>query len=154
MSFTAPDRWARKPREPNPDLRSERATGWETGVHADLPEIGTVRVSYFWTQINRPITALTLSTTPTSELLKRENLGQIESRGVSLDFASRPASWIGIEGGYQYADATVTSNARGAEPCGQVDSPGGPQHGDHPAALFSTARGPAQLAGTDQRTPV
>jgi outer membrane receptor protein involved in Fe transport len=99
--------------EPNPDLRSERATGWEAGVHADLPAIGsTVRVSYFWTQINRPITALTLSTTPTSELLKRENLGQIESRGVSFDFASRPASWVGIEGGYQYADATVTSNAQ------------------------------------------
>jgi outer membrane receptor protein involved in Fe transport len=99
--------------QPNPDLRSERATGWETGVHADLPQIGsTVRVSYFWTQINRPITALTLSTTATSTLLKRENLGQIESRGVSLDFAARPASWLGIQGGYQYADATVTSNAQ------------------------------------------
>jgi outer membrane receptor protein involved in Fe transport len=99
--------------QPNPSLRSERATGWETGVHADLPSIGsTVRVSYFWTQINRPITALTLSTTPSSSLLKRENLGQIESRGVSVDFASRPVSWIGIEGGYQYADATVTSNAK------------------------------------------
>jgi outer membrane receptor protein involved in Fe transport len=99
--------------QPNPNLRSERATGWEAGVHADLPRIGsTLRVSYFWTQINRPITALTLSTTPTSTLLKRENLGQIESRGVSLDFASRPANWMSIEGGYQYADATVTSNAQ------------------------------------------
>jgi outer membrane receptor protein involved in Fe transport len=99
--------------EPNSTLRSERATGWEAGVHADLPSIGsTVRVSYFWTQINRPITALTLSTTPTSSLLKRENLGQIESRGVSVDFASRPASWVSLEGGYQYADATVTSNAQ------------------------------------------
>lgn len=98
---------------PNPNLRSERATGWETGVHADLPSIGsTVRVSYFWNQINRPITALTLTTTPTSSLLERENLGQIESRGISLDFASHPESWISIEGGYQYADATVTSNAR------------------------------------------
>ena len=98
---------------PNPNLLSERATGWETGVHADLPSIGsTVRVSYFWTQINRPITALTLTTTPTSSLLKRENLGQIESRGVSFDFAARPVSWLGIEGGYQYADATVTSNAK------------------------------------------
>jgi outer membrane receptor protein involved in Fe transport len=99
--------------EPNPNLRSERATGWETGVQADLPKIGsTVRVSYFWTQINRPITALTLSSTPTSTLLKRENLGQIESRGVSLDYASRPVSWLGIEGGYQYADATVTKYAQ------------------------------------------
>jgi outer membrane receptor protein involved in Fe transport len=99
--------------QPNPTLRSERATGWEAGVHADLPSIGsTVRVSYFWTQINRPITALTLSSTPTSTLLKRENLGQIESRGVSLDFASKPARWVGVEGGYQYADATVTSYAQ------------------------------------------
>jgi len=99
--------------QPNANLQSERATGWEAGVHADLPAIGsTVRVSYFWTQINRPITALTLSTTPTSTLLKRENLGQIESRGVSLDFASRPASWVGFEGGYQYADATVTQYAQ------------------------------------------
>ncbi len=98
---------------PNPNLLSERATGWETGVHADLPRIGsTVRVSYFWTQINRPITALTLATTATSSLLKRENLGQIESRGVSFDYASRPASWVSIEGGYQYANATVTSNAQ------------------------------------------
>jgi outer membrane receptor protein involved in Fe transport len=98
---------------PNPNLLSERATGWEAGVHADLPSIGsTVRASYFWTQINRPITALTLSTTATSSLLMRENLGQIESRGVSLDFASRPVSWVSVEGGYQYADATVTSNAK------------------------------------------
>jgi outer membrane receptor protein involved in Fe transport len=99
--------------QPNPDLRSERATGWEAGVHADLPSLGsTVRASYFWTVINRPITALTLSTTPTSSLLKRENLGQIESRGVSLDFASRPVRWVGIEGGYQFADATVTKYAQ------------------------------------------
>ncbi len=98
---------------PNPNLLSERATGWEAGIHSDLSRIGsTVRVSYFWTQINRPITALTLSTTPTSSLLMRENLGQIESRGVSVDFASRPASWVSLEGGYQYADATVTSNAK------------------------------------------
>jgi outer membrane receptor protein involved in Fe transport len=99
--------------EPNPYLRSERATGWETGGQADLPSIGsTVRLSYFWTQINRPITALTLATTPTSTLLKRENLGQIESRGISLDYASRPAKWLGFEGGYQYADATVTKFAQ------------------------------------------
>jgi outer membrane receptor protein involved in Fe transport len=96
----------------NPNLRSERATGWETGAQADLPRWGSsLRASYFWTQVNRPIAALVLSVTPTSELLQRENLGQIESRGVSLDYAMRPAEWIGIEGGYQFADATVTKNA-------------------------------------------
>lgn len=98
--------------EPNPDLRSERATGWETGLQADLRSWGSsVRGSYFWTQVNRPITALTLSVTPTEELLKRENLGQIESRGVSLDYAMQPAEWIAVEGGYQYAEATVTKFA-------------------------------------------
>jgi outer membrane receptor protein involved in Fe transport len=98
---------------PNANLRSERATGWETGAQTDLPSLGsTVRVSYFWTVINRPITALTLSSTPTSTLLKREILGQIESRGISLDFATQPLRWVGIEGGYQYANATVTKYAQ------------------------------------------
>ncbi|HEX4036895.1 MAG TPA: TonB-dependent receptor [Acidobacteriaceae bacterium] len=98
--------------EANPNLRSERATGWETGLQADLRRWGSsVRASYFWTQVNRPITSLTLSLTPTSEVLQRENLGQIESRGVSLDYALRPVAWLSVEGGYQYADATVTKFA-------------------------------------------
>ena len=97
---------------PNPNLRSERATGWETGFQGDFRRYGSsLRASYFWTQVNRPITALTLSVTPTSTLLQRENLGQIESRGVSLDYAMQPASWINVEGGYQFADATVTKFA-------------------------------------------
>jgi outer membrane receptor protein involved in Fe transport len=95
--------------QPNNNLRSERATGWEAGFQTDLPRYGSsLRASYFWTRVNRPITALTLSTTPTQTILKRENLGQIESRGVSLDYALQPAHWIALEGGYQYADATVT----------------------------------------------
>jgi outer membrane receptor protein involved in Fe transport len=95
---------------PNPNLRSERATGWEAGFQENLPSWQSMlRVSYFWTRVNRPITALTLSTTPTSTLLMRENLGQIESRGVSIDFEAHPFSWAAITGGYQYADATVTS---------------------------------------------
>jgi outer membrane receptor protein involved in Fe transport len=94
---------------PNPNLRSERATGWETGLQTDLHRIGSsVRVSYFWTQVNRPITTLNVASTPTSQVLMRANLGQIESRGVSLDYSARPARWISVDGGYQYANATVT----------------------------------------------
>lgn len=94
---------------PNANLRSERATGWETGFQSNLPRWQSmVRVSYFWTRVNRPITALTLSTTPTSTLLRRENLGQIESRGVSVDYEAHPLRWATFTGGYQYADATVT----------------------------------------------
>ena len=94
---------------PNPFLRSERATGWEAGLQADLHKFGSsVRASYFFTEINRPVIALTLSSTATTATLKRENLGQIESRGISLDYAAQPTRWVAIAGGYQFADATVT----------------------------------------------
>jgi outer membrane receptor protein involved in Fe transport len=94
---------------PNANLRSERATGWETGFQANLPRWQSMlRVSYFWTRVNRPITALTLKTTPTATTLMRENLGQIESRGVSVDYEAHPFQWVSLTGGYQYADATVT----------------------------------------------
>jgi outer membrane receptor protein involved in Fe transport len=88
---------------PNGNLFSERATGWEAGL-ATEHNWGTVRASYFLTQINRPIVALTLAT----DRLMRENLGQIESRGVSLDYELAPRRWIAIDGGYQYAHAVVS----------------------------------------------
>jgi outer membrane cobalamin receptor len=93
----------------NPNLESERATGWESGVAITLPSRDTViRASYFWTEVNRPIIALTLSTSPSEILNQRENLGQIRSRGFSLDYQSAPLHWLYITGGYQYANATVT----------------------------------------------
>ena len=95
---------------PNASLRAERATGWETGLAGELPSrLGASwRGSYFWTEVNRPITALTLKTTSTATTLQRENLGQIRSRGVSLDGSIHPADWLTLTGGYQLARATVT----------------------------------------------
>ena len=94
--------------KPNPNLRSERATGWETGVVWMTRYNTHLRASYFWTQVNRPITALTVSTTPTLITEVRENLGQIESKGVSFDAETSPVRWLSLTGGYQYANATVT----------------------------------------------
>jgi len=93
--------------KPNFDLLSERATGWETGLASEW-RCGSIRSSYFLTQVNRPITAVTLNPTSSPILLMRENLGQIESRGVSLDFELAPHRWLAVDGGYQYAHATVT----------------------------------------------
>ncbi len=95
----------------NPNLRSERATGWETGIVFATRYSTTLRASYFWTRVNDPITALTQSTTPTQITEQRENLGQIESRGVSFDAEAAPARWLSLIGGYQYANATVTKFA-------------------------------------------
>ena len=98
----------------NGSLRSERATGWETGI-ASQRKWGEIRASWFDTQINRPISAVTLNLKSSPILLMRENLGQIESRGISIDFELAPRSWLGLDGGYQYAHATVT---RGTEDLG------------------------------------
>jgi outer membrane receptor protein involved in Fe transport len=91
----------------NGQLLSERATGWETGL-ASQRCWGTVRASYFLTQVNRPIVAVTTNPNSSPILLARRNLGQIESRGVALDFEIAPQHWLSLDGGYQYAYATVT----------------------------------------------
>jgi outer membrane receptor protein involved in Fe transport len=92
---------------PNGNLLSERATGWEAGIATER-RWGTVRSSYFLTQVNRPIVAVTINPNSSPILLMRENLGQIESKGVSLDYELAPLRWLAVDGGYQYAHATVT----------------------------------------------
>ncbi|MGC1421129.1 MAG: TonB-dependent receptor [Terracidiphilus sp.] len=91
----------------NPSLLSERATGWETGL-ASQWRWGTIRTSYFDTQVNRPIVAFTTNPNSSPILLLRENLGQIESRGVGIDFEVAPRPWLAVDGGYQYAHAVVS----------------------------------------------
>ncbi len=68
-----------------------------------------MRATYFWTEVNRPISAVLLSQTATSQLLQRQNLGQIRSRGVMVEAQS--TSWRGFDAslGYQLAVATVTA---------------------------------------------
>jgi len=99
---------------PNGSLLSERATGWETGLATNW-RWGSIRTSYFLTQVNRPISAVTTNPTSSPILLMRENLGQIESRGVSVDYELAPRRWLAVDGGYQYAHATVTKNNQETE---------------------------------------
>ena len=92
----------------NPNLISERATGWEAGVLLERRRLGSLRASYFWTQVNRPIAAVTISSTPTTQTLMRENLGQIVSKGVTVEGEMKPFRWMSVTAGYQYANSTVT----------------------------------------------
>ncbi len=98
----------------NNSLLAERATGFEFGVEfAQMRvrnhELGRMRAAYFWTEVNRPISAVLLSQTATSQLLQRQNLGQIRSRGLMVEAQS--ARWRGFDAslGYQFAVATVTA---------------------------------------------
>src|SRR5215469_4984384 len=98
----------------NNTLLAERATGFELGTEfarmsARDHDLGRMRVAYFWTEVNRPISAVLLSQTTTSQLLQRQNLGQIRSRGLMVEAQS--TRWRGFDAslGYQLAVATVTA---------------------------------------------
>ena len=93
----------------NASLQSERATGWEFGGEtARLPGGSRLTATYFWTEINRPVSAVLISQTATTLTNKRENLGQIRSEGVELALTMRAGKAISASAGYQYADAVVT----------------------------------------------
>jgi len=96
----------------NDALLAERATGFEAGVEAQS-RVGHLRATYFWTEVNRPITTVLVSQVVvnqviTSQTLQRQNLGQIRSDGLMVEAQS--ARWRGVDAsfGYQLAVATVT----------------------------------------------
>ncbi len=92
----------------NDALLAERASGFEFGGE-EVGRVGRLRATYFWTEVNRPISAVELSQTATTQLLQRQNLGQIRSRGAMVE--GQTASWRGLDAGfgYQLAVATVTA---------------------------------------------
>ena len=93
----------------NAALRSERATGWEVGVNF-LPPASKARAqaTYFWTEINRPVSAVLISQTATTITNQRQNLGRIVSRGIEISGEFGRGKPVWISGGYQFADARVT----------------------------------------------
>jgi outer membrane receptor protein involved in Fe transport len=92
----------------NSSLLAERATGAEGGIELDR-RVGHLRATYFWTEVNRPISTVVLSQTATTQTLQRQNLGQIQSRGMMIEAQS--TRWRGFDAslGYQLAVATVTA---------------------------------------------
>jgi len=94
----------------NATLVSERATGAEAGVEwAPRADLFKLDATYFWTGINRPVSAVELSTTATTITEKRENLGQIQSQGLELSAHLHDGHALSAAFGYQYAHATVTA---------------------------------------------
>ena len=93
----------------NASLRSERATGWELGTQlSNRSHSADLQTTYFWTEINRPVSAILRSQTSTSITNQRVNLGQIRSRGVEVALALHPTKPVSATFGYQFAAATVT----------------------------------------------
>ena len=97
----------------NNSLLAERATGFEFGAELDT-RAGHLRATYFWTEVNRPITTVLISQTPAppalavTQTLQRENLGQLRSDGLMLEAQSNTWHSLSATFGYQLAVATVT----------------------------------------------
>ena len=93
----------------NAGLLSERATGWEVGAnYASGSGRFNGLATYFWTEINRPVSAVLISQTATSILDKRQNLGQLRSQGLELRGELRIVRGVVATVGYQFANAVVT----------------------------------------------
>ncbi|MGH9430860.1 MAG: TonB-dependent receptor, partial [Terriglobia bacterium] len=94
----------------NSALTAEHLTGAEAGAQWS-PWNGRLnaRASLFWSDITDPIANVTLTTTPSLITRQRQNLGSARSRGLELEaFAHISDGWT-VSGGYQYAQATITS---------------------------------------------
>jgi len=94
----------------NSALDAEHLTGGEAGAEWS-PGNGRLnaRASLFWSDISDPIANVTLTTTPRLITRQRQNLGSTRSRGLELEaFARLSGRWT-LSGGYQFAQATVTS---------------------------------------------
>ena len=98
----------------NPQLESERATGADGGVSwrpVSGPGAGRLSVesTYFWTEINRPVSAVLKSSTATMITNQRENLGQIQSQGAEVRVQLNDGRAVSGSVQYQYAHAVVTA---------------------------------------------
>jgi outer membrane receptor protein involved in Fe transport len=91
----------------NNALLAERATGFETGVELST-RVAHVRATYFWTEVNRPITTVLVTETATTQTLQRQNLGQLRSDGIMLEAQTTRWHVLDATFNYQLAIATVT----------------------------------------------
>lgn len=92
----------------NENLLAERLTSVEGGASANtFNDKLNVRVTFFWSELTRPIANVTINVTPTLITRQRQNLGRTRSTGLELDFESRITDRFTISGGYLLADAVV-----------------------------------------------
>ena len=89
----------------NSSLLSERATGFELGANAALFHALDLHADYFWTEVNRPISAVQIAT----NTYQRQNLGQLRSRGLELTARTHPWQHLDASFNYQLAVATITA---------------------------------------------
>ncbi len=89
----------------NADLRAERATNAEGGVNYKRRSF-SLRSSVFWTKIDRAVSNVTISTTPTLITRQRRNVGATRSAGFEIE-AETTFRRLHLSAGYLFADSRV-----------------------------------------------
>ncbi len=89
----------------NADLRAERATNFEAGAAYRKGSSG-VRANVFLTNIDRAISNVTLSSTPSLITRQRQNAGKTRTAGVEFD-AETKIGILDLNVGYLLADSRV-----------------------------------------------
>lgn len=93
----------------NADLRSERAVNFESGVTYRRKNFG-LRTAAFYTEIDRPISNVTITSTPSLITRQRQNMGRNRVAGVEAEFDVSFRS-LYLAAGYQFVDPQVAEFA-------------------------------------------
>lgn len=93
----------------NAYLRSEKATNVEAGINYKLRPFN-VRSSVFWTKVDRAVSNVTLSTTPTLITRQRQNVGATRVAGFEIE-AETTFRKLHLSAGYLFADSRVVEFA-------------------------------------------
>ena len=88
----------------NPDLKPERAQGWEAGFTTTLPafrqkDFVTFGATYFNEQVNDLIVDVY------SPVYTEDNIGSAHIQGVETDLTLHPAPWLLVQASWTYTDA-------------------------------------------------
>lgn len=94
----------------NENLRAERLTGGEAGMSLTaFDKRASLRGTFFWSEIARPIANLTLNVSPNLITRQRENLGRTRARGLEVEAEIRWGARWALTGSYLLTDSTVKS---------------------------------------------
>ncbi len=149
-------RWEQQMTKPNPNLRSERATGWETGLSGGHSAVRLQPARQLFLDAGEPA-----HHRADAERDAHFGIAAAGESGPDREpRESRSTTRCGLrrglpsDGGYQFAMATVTKFAPQPELVGQMDSAGSAKHGDGAGAVHAGALGVLSLQGRDERPAV
>jgi outer membrane receptor protein involved in Fe transport len=90
----------------NENLEAEHADNFEAGLSYNR-KTTSFRGTFYWTEVHRPVSNVTLNTTPTLITRQRQNAGRTRAAGLELE-AEGSVGKLNMSLGYLFADSRVT----------------------------------------------